>query len=90
MKIMTGNIDDTVNDHMIKEEYTMKVKMAKFREKAKKIILNVLLVLFMAFVTYMVYVHRRVIRALIKGEPIPRSESCPAAKHHLCCCCKKA
>ena len=67
----------------------MKEKAAKFWEKAKKIILKVLLVLCLAFVTYMVYLHRRVIRAYIKGEPIPESESCPAAKHHLCCC-KKA
>jgi hypothetical protein len=65
---------------------------AMMREKLEKVWMKVGKFLFWAFVTalcccltYMVFVHRKVIRAAIKGEPLPEA---PTGK----CChkfCKK-
>lgn len=47
--------------------------MKKLREY-KKLIIWILAVLFVCCVTVWVYIHRRVIRAAVKGEPMP---ACP-------------
>ena len=50
----------------------------------KKTALYILLGVIIALVTCFVYIHRQVIRAAIKGEPLPE---CPHP--HPCCCAKK-
>ncbi len=52
------------------------------KKKIKKLLLALLLVAAAACLTYMVYVHRRVIRAILKGEPVP---ACPPQHHKGCC-----
>lgn len=57
----------------------MKEKFQKFLKKLLKCLLTLLVIALVCFCTYMVYVHRNVIRAAIKGEPMPE-----ATKGHCC------
>ena len=58
----------------------MKEKLEKAWMKVGKFIFWALVTVLCACVTYMVFVHRRVIRAAIKGEPLPErpdGKCCP-------------
>lgn len=49
----------------------MKEKLEKFWLKIGKYLLWILLFICCGWLTYMVFVHRKVIRAAIKGEKLP-------------------
>ena len=49
---------------------------------AKKILKTIIIILLIIFCTYMVYVHRRAIRAWLKGEAIPKA---PEGFCHVFC-----
>ncbi len=54
-------------------------------EKMKKILKVIIFMLLIVCCTYMVYVHRRVIRAWLKGEALPKV---PEGHCHGFCCGK--
>ena len=60
----------------------MKEKFQKFLKKLLKCLLTLLVIALVCCCTYMIYVHRNVIRAAIKGEALPEAPE-------KCCCHKK-
>lgn len=56
-------------------------KLKKAWMKVGKFLLWALLAVLCGWLTYMVFVHRKVIRAAIKGEPLPER------KNGKCCPC---
>ena len=70
----------------MEEKKTLKEKMAEAWMKVGKILLWTLVALCCGWVTYMVFVHRNVIKAAIKGEPLPAA---PKGKCCHCFCKKK-
>ena len=68
----------------MEEKKTLKEKMEEAWMKVGKFLLWTLAALCCACLTYMVYVHRDVIKAAVKGEPLPKG------KGKCChCVCKK-
>lgn len=52
----------------------MKEKLQKLLKKLKKVLICALITALLGCCMYLVYVHRRVIKAALKGEPMPK---CP-------------
>ena len=60
----------------------LKEKLDEFEKKLGKLLLRLLLIALVCGLSYLVYVHRKAIRALIKGEPLPqmpKERCCPFA-----------
>ena len=65
----------------------MREKLEKAWMKVGKFLLRALLAALCCGLVYLVFVHRRVIRAAIKGQPLP--EPPEGAPCHRCCKTKK-
>ena len=74
----------------------MNEKLEKFKEKLAqawlkvgKILLWALLAALCGGLCYMLFVHRKVIAAAIKGEPLPEGKRAVCKTHKPCKKCKK-